>query len=191
MTHSSISLENRQENPEDPFEVRTPSRRSGPCIQPSSIDLRLGKYVGRVPKKVLNPVNVWDEDTYPEVRIVEDEKPTIQPKEFALAHTEEDMTIPKDSVAIVHGRSSVGRLGLFIHNAGLVDGGFEGNLTLELFNAAPHPIQLKSGMRICQMTVHPHDEAPEVGYSARNGNKYQGQSGPTASRLHKDFNNEE
>ncbi|WP_306298989.1 hypothetical protein [Bacillus sp. OV166] len=50
--------------------------------------------------------------------------------------------------AFVEGRSSIGRLGLFIQNAGWVDPGFEGHITLELYNANRVPIELRAGRRI-------------------------------------------
>lgn len=158
---------------------------SGLSIEPSSIDLHLGRYVAKTNHK--ETVAVWDEKSYPEWDIVEEDFPVVHPGQFMLAETDEVVELPSHAVGLLHGRSSVGRLGLFIHNAGLVDGGFSGSLTLELFNPAPYPICLISGMRICQMTIHPHSSRPDVPYSARNGNKYNGQLGPTPSRLFEDF----
>lgn len=157
-------------------------------IEPSSIDLHLGPEYGWF-KNQKRPVSVWNEETYPEfVPQYNDSEILVRPHEFLLAHTEEAIHLPEDCVGFLHGRSSVGRLGLFVHNAGLVDPGFHGNsLTLEFYNASQNTIVLKPGMRICQMTVHALDSAPDVEYSAHNGNKYQGQSGPTPSQLYEDF----
>jgi len=82
----------------------------------------------------------------------------------------------------VEGRSSIGRMGLFIQNAGWVDPGFEGMITLELYNANSLPIKLQAGRRIgqfviCEMTT-PADEP-------YNG-KYQGQNKTIGSRVFKD-----
>lgn len=158
---------------------------SGLSIEPSSVDLHLSNYVGTTDHT--KTVAVWDKQSYPEWNVRQDDFPVIKSGEFMLAETDEVVELPSGGVGLLHGRSSVGRMGLFVHNAGLVDAGFSGSLTLELFNAAPYPICLISGMRICQLTVHPHDSIPDVPYSARNGNKYDGQSGPTPSRLHEDF----
>ena len=156
-------------------------------IEPSSIDLHLGQEYGWL-KEQKRPVSVWNEETYPEfAHQYNDTEILIHPKEFLLAHTEDVVHLPSDCVGFLHGRSSVGRLGLFVHNAGLLDPGFRGSITLELFNATRNTIVLKPGMRICQMTVHELDSTPDVEYSAHNGNKYQGQRGPTPSRLHEDF----
>lgn len=161
------------------------SRENGVSVEPSSIDLHLGKKWGRFERQK-RAVRVWDEETYPEFTEVETENITIRPQEFLLAHTQDHVHLPSDCVGFLHGRSSVGRLGLFVHNAGLVDAGFAGDLTLELFNASKNTIVLKPSMRICQMTVHAHDTAPNVPYSNQT-NKYQNQRGPTPSRLYEDF----
>ncbi len=156
-------------------------------IEPSSIDLHLGNTYGWFEQQK-TPVDVSKKETYPKfVGAQNKNEIIIGPKEFLLAHTQDVVHLPSDCVGFLHGRSSVGRLGLFVHNAGLVDPSFVGTLTLELFNASKNTIALKPGMRICQMTVHGLDSAPVADYSEHNGNKYQGQSGPTPSRLFKDF----
>jgi dCTP deaminase len=76
-------------------------------------------------------------------------------------------------------RSSIGRLGLFIENAGLVDRGFTGELTLEFYNPMPYDIQLVAGMRIGRLTFYEHDEVENEGYPLVG--KYQGQVYPTES----------
>jgi hypothetical protein len=85
--------------------------------------------------------------------------------------------------------SSLGRLGLLIHStAGYVDPGWKGNLTLELSNVANLPIALYYGMRIGQISFFRMSSAVERPYgSPELGSKYQGQSEPTASAFHRDF----
>jgi deoxycytidine triphosphate deaminase len=85
--------------------------------------------------------------------------------------------------------SSLGRLGLLIHStAGYVDPGWKGNLTLELSNVANLPIALYFGMRIGQISFFKMSSAVERPYgSPELGSKYQGQSEPTASAFHRDF----
>lgn len=109
---------------------------------------------------------------------------TLMPGCFVLATTWETINLPSDLAAFVEGRSSVGRQGLFVENAGWVDPGFSGEITLELYNASPNPIVLESGTRVaqiifCQMTApsaHPYH------------GKYNGQSGATVSRMSEDAN---
>lgn len=158
-------------------------------IEPSSVDLHLGEEYGWYSKKDM-PIKVNREETYPEYHTdtaIEGGHIYVQPGEFLLAHTQEVVNLPDYLVGYLQGRSSVGRLSLFVENAGLVDAGFHGDLTLELFNSGKNTIALKPGMRICQMTIHEHDESPNVAYSKHNGNKYQGQRGPTPSKLYEDF----
>ena len=66
----------------------------------------------------------------------------IMPREFMLAETLEYVRIPKNAVGIVKGKSSIGRLGLCVQNAGVLDSGFCGTVTLELFNQSDRPIDL-------------------------------------------------
>jgi dCTP deaminase len=153
------------------------------AVEPSSIDLHLGDELLRMTGT--DRVVVDDESTYPE------HWPTgtmeVPSGEFRLAHTDEVLALPDEYVGVIHGRSSVGRLGLFIENAGLVDAGFNGQITLELYNPMDYDIVLKEDMRICQMTLHSHENPPDVAYSRGNSNKYNGQMGATPSRLHEDF----
>jgi dCTP deaminase len=102
-----------------------------------------------------------------------------------LATTCEYIRLPADVTAFVEGRSSIGRIGLFIQNAGWVDPGFEGNITLELFNANRLPIRLVAGRRICQLVFARMDQAAQNPYSG----KYQGQRQTTGSRIALDAEN--
>lgn len=155
-------------------------------VEPSSIDLHLGETLLAPDKQAESPpVKVDNPETYPKHVPIDDF--TIYPNEFLLAHTDEVVNLPDYEVGFVHGRSSVGRLGLFVHNAGLIDAGFEGQITLELYNAAPYPIELKPGMRIAQITVHEHQTPAFSSYGKQQGSKYQDQMGPTPSRLYQDF----
>ena len=71
---------------------------------------------------------------------------------------------------------------MFIQNAGWVDPGFEGAITLELFNANSAPMRIEAGRRICQLVIARADQAVERPYSG----KYQGQNETTGSRAYLD-----
>jgi len=157
------------------------------AVEPASLDVHLADTL-LLEAETETAIDVTDEDTYPEYYKREmDDGYTIDSGSFVLGTTEERFEIPKNMVAYLHGRSSVGRLGMFIENAGLIDPNFRGQITLELFNASKNDIRLQEGMRIGQITFHTIDTAPSVGYSEYNGNKYNDQSGPTPSRLWEDF----
>ena len=143
-------------------------------VQPASYDLKLGRsYIDKSYAREMNPVPtlITDKDLI-----------SIPPKGFVLATTLEYVKIPNDICAFIEGRSSVGRTGLFIHNAGLIDPGFEGQITLELFNASNDTIYLKPGMRICQIVFHAMYKPAIDPYNG----KYQHQKNATASKLYLD-----
>ena len=161
------------------------------AVQPSSVDLHLGNRF-RVFRNnrtaVIDPREEQPELTEL-VEIAGDEPFILHPNEFVLGATFERVALPDDLVARLEGKSSLGRLGLLIHStAGYVDPGWEGTLTLELSNVANLPIKLYDGMKIGQISFQRLSSAVEVGYGdARIGSKYRGQTDPTASRYHADF----
>lgn len=99
---------------------------------------------------------------------------------FMLGSTIEVITLADDIMAQVHGCSSIGRTGLFVQNAGLIDPGFSGQITLELFNASAHIMHLVSGQRIAQLTFHELTNPCKVSY--RKTGRYNDQRGATAAR---------
>jgi dCTP deaminase len=148
-------------------------------VQPASIDLRLGAHFLKIDENTLESLSLDSEPPY--VRIDKQEI-VIPPHSFLLATTMEYIRIPTNVTAFVEGRSSIGRMGLFIQNAGWVDPGFEGNITLELYNANRLPIRLTAGRRICQIVFALMDRAAAHPYTG----KYQGQRGTVGSRINKD-----
>ena len=121
-------------------------------------------------------------DTPIKYREIETDSITIPAHSFLLATTEEYVELPSDITAFVEGRSSIGRMGLFIQNAGWVDPGFKGRITLELYNANSLPIKLQSGRRICQLVFCKRDQAAQNPYNG----KYQGQEKSIGSRIFQD-----
>jgi len=94
-----------------------------------------------------------------------------------LEYTETDKYVP-----MLEGRSSIGRLGLFIHvTAGFGDVGFKGYWTLEIF--CVQPIRIYSGVELCQIYYH----AVEGDYDIYSSGKYQNNEGVQPSLLYKDF----
>jgi dCTP deaminase len=83
---------------------------------------------------------------------------------------------------MIEGRSSVGRLGLFVHvTAGFGDVGFAGFWTLEMF--AVQPIRIYPGVSICQIIYH------ELAGNIREyeSDKYQHNRDIQASQLYKEL----
>ncbi len=150
-------------------------------IQPASIDCRLGSHYLIIDD--LQPNNgflSFDEEI--KYREVQQNDIIMPPKSFLLATTIEYIEIPNGYSAFVEGRSSIGRMGLFIQNAGWVDSGFKGRITLELYNANSLPIKLISGRRICQLVLCQMDGPADKPYAG----KYQNQQQAIGSRIFKD-----
>lgn len=106
------------------------------------------------------------------------ERVILGPGEFVLATTRETVRLPDGMASQVVGKSSIGRTGLFIHNAGHIDPGFEGQITLELFNAGEAALDLTDVDRIAQLLFIPTDRPVDFAYDG----KYQKQVGVTAAR---------
>jgi dCTP deaminase len=148
-------------------------------IQPASVDCHLGDHFLIVEDRQMHMIDMESEILY---REYVGQEIVIPPHSFLLATTEEYIEVPSNMTAFVEGRSSIGRIGLFIQNAGWVDPGFQGQITLELYNANSLPIKLKAGRRICQLVFCSMDHAALNPYKG----KYQGQRRTTGSRVCKD-----
>lgn len=155
------------------------------ALQPASVDLTLGDHwlVPR-PHAMHSPLGMLDTsmpvDYIPKIC----NKYILEPHGFVLARTRETVSLSPSLFGKVEGRSSVGRLGLVVETAGVIDPGFRGTITLEIANLLPYPVLLHAGTRICQIVVSRMDGDTEGGYKST---KYQGQVQATGSMLHKDF----
>ena len=145
-------------------------------IQPASVDIRLGNTFSIVEDSSTGVINLGNEITY---KRIQTDTYVLLPGQFILATTMEYFRLPNNLTAFVEGRSSLGRLGLFIQNAGWVDPGFRGEITLELFNANRCAIELRSGRRVGQLVFAMMDD---IALNPYNG-KYQGQRGATGSKV--------
>lgn len=105
----------------------------------------------------------------------------LQPNKLYLGRTNE-FTKTEKYVPMLEGRSSTGRLGLFIHvTAGFGDVGFAGFWTLEIF--CIQPIVIYPNVEICQIYYHNIDGEYELYKSG----KYQNNTGIQPSLMYKDF----
>jgi len=97
-----------------------------------------------------------------------------------------EYTETKNLVPMLEGRSSIGRLGLFVHvTAGFGDVGFKGFWTLEIF--CIQPIKIYPNVEICQVYYH----TLEGSHENYNSGKYQDNQGIQPSLLYKDFENKD
>ena len=145
-------------------------------IQPASVDIRLGDTFSIVEDSSTGIVTLENEIKY---KTIKSDTYILLPNQFVLATTMEYFDLPNNLTAFVEGRSSLGRMGLFIQNAGWVDPGFKGEITLELYNANRCAIELKAGRRVGQLVFAQMDDTALNPYNG----KYQWQKGATGSRV--------
>jgi dCTP deaminase len=108
----------------------------------------------------------------------------LEPNKIYLGRTVE-YTKTNNYVPMLEGRSSIGRLGMFIHvTAGFGDVGFEGYWTLEIF--VIQPLIIYPNIDVCQIYYH----AIEGEFETYNSGKYQKNNSIQPSYLFKDFENE-
>ena len=106
----------------------------------------------------------------------------LEPNRLYLARTIE-RTETHNYVPMIEGRSSIGRLGLFVHvTAGFGDVGFNGFWTLEMF--AVQPVKIYAGVSICQIFYH------EITGDIREykSGKYQNNQDVQPSMMYKELN---
>lgn len=164
------------------------------------IQKRLGKdlFIEPFRKEQLNPNSynlrlhdellMYTDDVLDMKRENKVEKITIPPEGLVLAPNRlylgrtKEYTRTLHLVPMLEGRSSVGRLGLFIHvTAGFGDVGFSGYWTLEIF--CIQPIRIYPNIEICQLYYH----TLEGDYETYESGKYQNNQGIQPSYLYKDF----
>jgi dCTP deaminase len=153
----------------DPFDPR--------LLNPNSYNLRLHNELLVYEKEELdmkkpNPVKQIE---------IPEEGLLLETSKLYLGRTIE-YTKTGNLVPMLEGRSSIGRLGLFIHvTAGFGDVGFAGFWTLEIF--CVQPIRIYPGVEICQIYYH----AIEGDFDEYQSGKYQNNTGIQPSLLYKDF----
>jgi dCTP deaminase len=109
----------------------------------------------------------------------------LQPNQLYLGRTVE-RTETRRLVPMIEGRSSIGRLGLFVHvTAGFGDVGFCGYWTLEMF--AVQPVRIYAGVAICQIFYHDILGS----YTEYQSNKYQHNTDIQPSLLFKELSPED
>lgn len=175
-------------------------------VGPASVDLRIG-FRFRVFKNIeVDSIDIknYNDETifrtendkyvihhgiYSDLYIAKSENVPIiiHPKEFILASVYEFIKLPDNIAAQLSGRSSLARLGIFVHtSAGWVDPGYAGHLTLEIYNANKIPIKLYPLTKIAQLSFF-ELESVEIPYDKRPTSKYTGEDGATYSKISEEF----
>lgn len=146
-------------------------------LNPNSYNLRLHRELLMYDEKTLDMKAKHRLKTV----VIPEEGLVLEPRQLYLGRTIE-YTKTNNLVPMLEGRSSIGRLGLFIHiTAGFGDVGFSGYWTLEMF--CVQPIRVYAGVEICQIFYH----TIEGLYDPYNSDKYQNNKGIQPSLLYKEF----
>lgn len=164
-------------------------------VQPNSVDLTLGNTykIIRPNDRFLPSVEVGTEYVpYIDLRKeIEYESGSVSssfmipPGEFILLASNEVLNIPNGILAFVQGRSSIARVGIQTEQAGLIDAGFRGTITFEVYNETPYYMALYPGMRIAQLYFFKALPA-DVPYGSDKGSKYANQIEATGSKIYMD-----
>lgn len=123
-------------------------------IRENGVDLRISDEIGRHnpergPEFVVDPSD--PEHVNNEYVLEKNDKGNvIGPHEQVLMSTIEYIKMPDNLMGFVEQRSTWARHGLMLPPT-IIDAGFEGNITLEVFNASSHGILLRPGMRFAHV----------------------------------------
>ena len=141
------------------------------CVNPASLDVRLGRTI--LIERYNENQRVIDYHRRDRLNMQEltlgDGGFVLRPGEVLLAHTVEQCNFADDTAALFRIKSSMGRVFLEHMDAGWVDPGFHGSLTLEFKNMSNHhSILLRPGDRIGQLVFFKgHRVAKHQSYRAK------------------------
>lgn len=153
----------------DPFDIQN--------VTTNSYDFHLGDKVGVYDNEVLdmrkkNPMTLLE---------IPRDGMILEPNKLYLGHTMEVIG-SNFFVPIIRGKSSTGRIGLFVHiTADLIDIGSINQYTL-MMNAT-QPVRIYPGMPVGQVTFWQVKGKIKELYNG----KYNGLSGPQPSQVYRDF----
>src|SRR3989344_2938409 len=156
-----------------------------------SIDLRLGgtfRVFEHSTNSFIDPSKKdYSNEITREIKIKKGGQFIMQPGDFVLAVTMENVKIPADLMGRLEGRSSLGRLGIVVHStASIFDPGWYGKPVLELGNLGRMAVALTVGMRICAMTFEELSSPADTPYVNKKSAKYKFQKAPVESKLEKE-----
>lgn len=168
-------------------------------VQPNSVDLTLGNtYRSLLPNgsTSLPTPNDWSgRCIWPDEKTVYREGTfnhidgriayMLQPGEFILMASKEILNIPNGIISFVQGRSSIARLAIQTEQAGLIDAGFRGTITFEVFNQSQFPIMMIAGMRVAQVYFFKAQHSLAE-YGPKKDSKYYNQIKATGSKIYMD-----
>jgi dCTP deaminase len=121
-------------------------------LGPTSIDLHLDRFLVKYISPIIELGRTIPE--VEEVKIDPENGYTLQPKEFVLGSTLEQLYISPEIQGWIETKGDIARAGIQVHNCdGHIDPGFRGTVTLEITNHNTIPIVLYPRTLICQLFV--------------------------------------
>jgi dCTP deaminase len=146
-------------------------------IRENGVDLRLGNQIARLKKlnKTLDPKKCRNLKEF--FTVESGVSFLINPYEKILVSTLERVSLPADLMGFVELRSTFARCGLIMPPT-IIDGGFEGNITLEIMGSS-FPLKLYSGERFAHIVFAKLTSPLGKPYKG----KYQGQTGITLPKF--------
>jgi dCTP deaminase len=164
-------------------------------ISPASIELRVGTSIARpldsvsmhgragIPRRL----SELSSDDYQFITdLGEGDTIVIDPLQFVLVATLEWVRLGPAYVGFVQGKSTTARARVMIECAGLVDPGYEGRLTLEVFNLGASPVILTVGEEVAQIAIAQLLAPARRPYGSEGiGSRYQGDQIVAAPKRHR------
>ncbi len=151
----------------------------GPCSVDLTLDSKFTIFRGG---GLIDPRNKEDMPKFVKIIDTGEEGYIIKPGEFILGITREKIRIGKGYAATLEGRSSLARIGIIVHAAGLVNPGTglkkPAPLALEISNRGYTPVLLSPGLEIVQIIFHRLTSPAKIGYDERRNSRYIGQDKP-------------
>lgn len=141
-------------------------------LQSHSIDLRLG-FTFLIPKMyritpkgrealIINPLENHGPEFFEILELEQGQYFDLLPQEHIIISSLESVKIPTDLMAVLYPRSSTNRKGLSLDLTGIIDSGYEGQLTLPVRNnTRSQIIRLYPGERVCQLVFEELTENTE------------------------------
>jgi dCTP deaminase len=161
-------------------------------LQPSSYDVLLGdtiiKYNDiKLKGEFIDTRNKQYKDVEENTINITDGGYILKPGEFILAVTNERIGVDESMCYVLDGKSSLGRLGIFVHvTAGFIDPGNNLRVTLEIYNATNKAVKLYHKMPIGQVRFMQLSNPAERAYGHPDLNsKYKDSSTVQMSRYDK------
>jgi dCTP deaminase len=120
------------------------------------IDMTLSENFYRYSKEILYPVEMLDlKNPYfniLEIDKISDTGIVIEPGKILIAQTNEYIKVDNSIAVQISPKLRLSKMGINLLNTGIVDAGFEGNITLILHNSNDFPVRIFKDMKICHLS---------------------------------------